>query len=96
MVGEGDDIEPLKVGVLVFIFGGGAVAGLDADEGSVGFTERQGVAMHHDFHGIAQRGKFHQFDDGVGDEAHVEEVLSALSFAFHCLDAGVLSYFEFI
>ena len=74
----------------------GWVARLHVDEGGIGFAEGEGIAVHHDFHGVAERGEFHEFDDGIGDESHVEEMLAALAFAFHCFDACGLADFKFI
>ena len=74
----------------------GWVARLHVDEGGIGFAKRECIAVYHDFHGVAQRGKFHEFDDGIGDEAHIEEVLATLTFASNGLYAGVLTYFELI
>ena len=66
--------------------------GLHLDQGGIGLAEGEGIAVYHHFHRVAQGGELHQFDDGIGDEAHVEKMLPALSFAVHSLDGGGFSY----
>jgi hypothetical protein len=96
VVVQGSDIElliVLMVSAFSFI---GWVARHHTDEGGVGFAKRQGIAVHHDFHGVAKGRVFHEFDDSVRDESHVEEVLAALAFAFHRFDAGGSTDSKFI
>ena len=41
------------------------------NQGGIRLAKREGIAMDHHFHGIAQWGVFHQFDNSVGDDAHI-------------------------
>jgi hypothetical protein len=52
--------------------------------------------VNHHFHRVAKRGEFHEFDEGIGDETHVQEMLSALAFSVDGLDAGGLSDIQFV
>ena len=92
VVGEGGDIKAVVVLVdVVFVFNG-IVARLHLNEGGISFAQCQGIAVYHDFHGVAEGSKFHQLDDGIGDETHVKEMLATLSFAVHSLYGGGLPY----
>ena len=94
MVGKGGDVKLFKV--IVFLFGWDVFAGHHFDEGGIGFAEGEGIAVNHHLHRVAERGEFHQFDDGIGDETHVQEMLSARAFSVDGLDLGGLSDSQFI
>jgi hypothetical protein len=74
----------------------GIVTGLGLDKGGVGFAQSERVAMDHHLHRVAKGRIFHDFDAGIGDKAHIKEVLAALAFTSYSLDACGLTYFEFI
>ena len=62
----------MVIDLLVTAFGFvGRFARLHLNQGGVGFAEGEGIAVDHHLHGVAQRGVFHEFDGGIGDDAHV-------------------------
>ncbi len=51
---------------------------LHGQASGVGAPERKGVSAHKQLHRIAQRGQLGNLDNGPGDEAHVQKMLTQL------------------
>ena len=86
MVGEGDDVQlvnALMVKSFCFI---SVAAWLNFNQCGIRFAQGEGITVNHHFHRVAQGRIFHQLNDGIGNESHVQEMLSALAFSVNSLN----------
>lgn len=81
----------LKASAFRFI---GKVARVHFDQCGISLAQGERVTVDHHLYRVAKGREFHQFDHCIRDETHVQEVLSALAFAIHRLDACGLTYFK--
>lgn len=83
MVGKGSDIELVIILKIIVFRVFGSTAWFYLNQGGIGFAQGECVAVNHHLHRVAEGSEFHQFNDRIGDEAHVQKVLSALAFSIN-------------
>ena len=59
----------------------------------IGTAQRKFVVVNAEFHGVAHRGKLHQFHQSAGNQPHVKKVLTQFAFAANSLYLSRFAYF---